>query len=207
MTRFRITSATHADRVLALASSRGVVRAAEVTALGVPRAVLSRLVERGELLRVGRGLYTSPHAALTEHHTLVEVAVRVPGAVVNLLSALAFHGLTDEVPHAVWIALARGSHRPGLDFVDLELTLTAPGFLELGVDAHQVEGRTVRVTSPARTVVDCFKFRSRVGLDVGLRALRDYLRRNRQGRTELWEMAGLCRVRSVLRPYLEAMST
>lgn len=205
--RFRISSATHADRVLALASSRGVVRAGEVTALGIPRAVLSRLVERGELLRVGRGLYTSPHGPLTEHHTLVEVAARVPGAVFNLLSALAFHGLTDELPHAVWIALARGSHRPGLDFVDLELTLTAPRFLELGVDAHEVEGRTVRVTSPARTVVDCFKFRSRVGLDVGLHALRDYLKQHHHGRTELWEMAGLCRVRSVLRPYLESMST
>ena len=197
---------TQADKVLALARSRGVVRARDLEPLGIPRAVLGRLVDQGDLVRVGRGLYMSPEAEITPHHTLVEVAARVPGAVVNQLSALAFHELTDEIPHAVWIAVSRGSQAPRIESPRLEVTWTAPQFLELGVTRHEIEGIDVAVTDPARTVVDCFKFRSRVGLDIGIAALRDFLATHRQGRQELWELAGACRVRTVIRPYLESLS-
>ena len=197
---------TQPDQVLALARSRGVIRARDLDALRIPRAVLLRLVDQGVLVRSGRGLYMSPDADITPHHTLVEVATRVPGAVVNLLSALAYHELTDELPHAVWIAIRRGSQAPKLQSPQLELTWTAPRFLELGVTRHKVEGIGVAVTDPARTVVDCFKFRSRVGLDVAIAALRDFLASDRQGRSKLWELAGACRVRTVIRPYLESLS-
>jgi predicted transcriptional regulator of viral defense system len=194
------------DQVLTLARSRGVIRARDLDPLGIPRAVLRRLVDQGALVRVGRGLYMSPETEITHHHTLVEVAARVPGAVVNLLSALTFHELTDELPHAVWIAIRRGSQAPRLESPRLELTWTAPRFLELGVTRHEIEGVAVAVTDPARTVVDCFKFRSRVGLDVAIAALRAFLATHRQGRDALWELAEACRVRTVIRPYLESLS-
>ena len=130
----------------------------------------------------------------------------MPGAVINLLSALAFHELTDEIPHAVWIAVRRGSQAPRIESPRLEVTWTAPRFLELGVSRHAIESVDVAVTDPARTVVDCFKFRSRVGLEVAIGALRDFLATHRQGRQELWELAGACRVRTVIRPYLESLS-
>lgn len=199
-------SVTQPDQILALARSRGVIRPRDLEPLGIPRAVLRRLVDQGALVRAGRGLYMSPDADVTPHHTLVEVTARVPGAVVNLLSALAFHEITDELPHAVWIAIRRGSQAPKLESPRLELTWTAPRFLELGVTRHQIEGIEVAVTDPARTVVDCFKFRSRVGLDVAIAALRGFLASHRQGRSELWELAGDCRVRTVIRPYLESLS-
>lgn len=197
---------TQPEQILALAHQKGMIRARDLDALGIPRAVLRRLVQRGELLRIARGLYMHPDAEVTEHHTLAEVVVRVPGAVVNLLSALAFHELTDELPHGVWIAMKRGSQRPHLDTPTLELTWTAPRFLKLGVTRHRIEGVEVAVTDPARTVADCFKYRSRVGLDVSIAALRDYLRTHRDGRETLWAMAGACRVRTVIRPYLETLS-
>ena len=194
------------DRLLAHALTKGVMRAKELGALGIPRTQLSRLVAEGALLKVGRGAYMHPEADVCAHHSLVEVAVRAPGAVVNLLSALAFHEITDEQPHAVWIAVRRGSHSPRLSYPRLELTWTVPRFLEQGVSAHELEGVVARVTDPARTVADCFKFRRRVGLDVAIAALRDYLRTYRGGRDALWEMAAVCGVRTVIRPHMETLS-
>ena len=145
-------------------------------------------------------------AEITQHHSLVQVAARVPDCVINLLSALTFHELTDELPAAVWIAVRRGHRAPKLDTPRLELTWTAPRFLALGVTRHRLEGVEVAITDPARTVADCFRYRSRVGVDVAIAALRDYDARYRGGRDALWAMAGACRVQTVLRPYLEALS-
>lgn len=199
-------SLTQPEQVLAFARSRGPLRARDLGALGIPRAVLARLVDQGALVRVGRGLYMRPDAHISAHHSLAQVAVRVPGCVVNLLSALAFHELTDELPAAVWIAIPRGHGTPRIDSPRLELTWTAPRFQQLGVSRHRIEGVEVAVTHPARTVADCFKYRSRVGVDVAIAALRDYLARERGGRDAVWEMAAVCRVQSVMRPYLEALS-
>ena len=196
----------HPDQVLELARAKGVVRARDLAPLGIARAVLTRLVEQGALVRVGRGLYIRPDAEVTAYHSLVQVTARVPGCVVNLLSALAFHELTDELPAAVWIAVRQGSQAPRLDSPGLEVTWTAPRFLEVGVSRHRIEGIDVAITDAARTVVDCFKFRSRVGLDVAIAALRDHLARDRGGRDTVWQMAGACRVQSVIRPYLESLS-
>ena len=197
---------TQAQQVIALALDRGVLRARDLQALGIPGTVLGRLVADGRLLRVGRGLYRSPHGVVSPHHSLVEVAARVPRGVVNLVSALAFHELTDELPAAVWLAIPRGSQAPRVENAALELTWTAPRFLTLGVTRHTLEGLEVAVTDPARTVTDCFKYRSRVGLDVAIAALRDYLSVHRGGRDTLWRMAEHCRVSTVIRPYLESLS-
>lgn len=196
----------HPDQVLALARTRGVIRARDLAPLGIPRTVLARLVDQGALLRVGRGLYMVPDAEVTPQHSLVQVTARVPGCVVNLLSALSFHELTDELPAAVWIAVPRNHRVPRVESPRLELTWTAPALLTVGMTRHHIEGVEVAITDSARTVVDCFRHRSRVGLDVALAALRDYLVRYRGGRDELWRMAGACHVQSVMRPYLESLS-
>ncbi len=129
---------TQPDQVLALARTKGVLRARDLESLGIPRSVLGRLVSQGALVRVGRGVYMRPDAEVTPHHSLVQVAARVPGCVVNLLSALAFHELTDELPAAVWIAIRRGSRAPQLDTPRVEVTWTAPRFLEQGVTRHRI---------------------------------------------------------------------
>lgn len=197
---------TQSEQVLALAKAQGLIRARELDVLGIPRMVMARLVANGALVKSGRGLYMHPDANVTEHHSLVQVAARVPHAVVNLLSALAFHEMTDQLPASVWIAIRAGKQAPRMESPLLEVTRTAQRFLELGVEQHVLEGRTVAVTNPARTVVDCFKFRSRVGLDVAIAALRDFLRLHRGQQDELWRMADACRVQTVIRPYLETLT-
>src|SRR5690606_18787030 len=142
---------TQPDQVLQLARTKGLLRARDLDPLGIPRAVLTRLVEQGALLRVGRGLYLHPETDLSHHHPLAQVAVRVPGGVINLISALAFHELTDEMPASVWVAVRRGSQAPRLEWPPLEITWTAPRFLEVGVTRHYVEGVDVPVTDAART--------------------------------------------------------
>lgn len=199
-------STTQADQILALARSRGLLRARDLAPLGVPRAVLSRLVAQGALVRVGRGVYAAADADVTPHHTLALVAARVPGCVIHLLSALAFHELTDELPAAVWISLPRGHGAPQLGSPRLELSWATPRLQALGVVRHRIEGVEVAITDPARTVIDCFRHRSRVGVDVAIAALRGYDAGARGGRDALWALAGVCRVQSVLRPYLEAIS-
>ncbi len=197
---------TQAEQVLTLARAKTVIRSSDLDPLGIPRVVLRRLVDSGALLQVGRGLYMRPDAEITQHHSLVEVVTRVPQAAVNLLSALAFHDLTDELPHAVWIAIRVGSWTPKIDGPRLEVTRVTPSLFEVGVTRHPVEGIELPVTDPDRTVIDCFVHRSKVGLDVSIAALRGYLARERMGRVRIWELAGRFQVQTKIRPYLETLS-
>jgi predicted transcriptional regulator of viral defense system len=194
------------DAVRALARARGLIRARDLDDLGAPRAYLARLVADGSLVRVGRGVYASADNAPSQHHTLAMVAARVPGAVYTLLTALRFHELGSESPWQVWVALPRGHWRPELEGCAIEATWLEPLELARDVETHAVEGVDVKVFTPERAVVECFRFRSKVGLEPCLEALRDYLRRNPGGVDALWAVARRRRVASVLRPYLEALS-
>jgi predicted transcriptional regulator of viral defense system len=193
-------------RVLDLLATRGVMRSRDLVDRGIPRATLSRMVAEQTIDRVGRGLYALPERNAGSNHELAVVSLRVPRAVVGLLSALRFHELTTESPHEVWILLPRGARRPHLDHPPLRASWTTPELLAEGVASYSVDGVDVRVTSPARTVAEVFKHRNRIGLDVAVAALRDYLDRYRSGRAELRRVAEHLGVERVMRPYLVAMS-
>ncbi len=193
------------QRVLDLLSDDGVLRPRDLAQHGIPRTYLQRLVRRGEVERVGRGLYMLPGADVTEHHSLVEACKRVPCGVVCLLSALRFHGLTTQNPWEVWLAVGRSAWRPRGATVALRVVHLSPSSFDAGIEEHRIEGVPLRVYSAAKTVADCFKFRNKVGLDVALEALRDYRRNYRAGMDDLWRFAKICRVTTVLRPYLEAL--
>lgn len=195
-----------ADRVLTLARAKGVLRARELEPLGIARATLTRLEQQGQLQRVGRGMYIRADAEPGEHHTLVEATKRVPHGVICLLSALQFHELTTQVPHEVWLAIANKARKPRTDWPPLRTVRFAERALIEDVDRHVIENVPVKITSPARTVVDCFKYRSQVGLDVALEAMRDYLRSRSRDTDALWRAASLQRVTNVIRPYLEALA-
>jgi predicted transcriptional regulator of viral defense system len=197
---------THTDSVIALARKRGVLRAKDLDALGLPRQALARLHRRGVLDRVGRGLYVLAGADVTEHHTLAEAARRVPHGVVCLLSALRFHDLTTQDPFDVWIAIENKARRPVPEALPLRVVYMSGAAFEEGVEEHEVEGVAVRVYSAAKTVADCFKYRSRVGLDVAIEALRDYRRSGTFDADALWHSAQVCRVATVMRPYMEAVA-
>jgi predicted transcriptional regulator of viral defense system len=206
--------ATKTSELLRLAGS-GPLRTRDVDAAGIPRVYLRRLCERGLLERVDRGLYRLPEAPVTELHSLVEVARRVPHATVALLSALQVHGLTTEAPHAVWILIDRHARTPKVTYPKLEVVYASGPALVHGVETRTIEGVPVRLTTPAKTVADCFRYRRHVGLEVALAALRGYLgrpvarggtRRTGSPIDDLIAAARADRISAVLRPYLEALA-
>ena len=197
---------THAERLLSLAQTRGVLRSKDLAPLGIPRQALARLHRRGALDRVGRGLYVLAGADVTEHHTLVEASRRVPHGVVCLLSALRFHDLTTQDPFEVWLAIEGKARRPEPESIPLRVVYMSGEAFTEGAETHELEGVGVRVYSAAKTVADCFKYRSRVGLDVAIEALRDYRRSRTFDADALWRYAQACRVSTVIRPYLEAVA-
>ena len=197
---------TNAERALELASRKGILRARELTSEGIPRVALTRLVRAGRLVRVGRGLYSLIGADVTEHHGLAEAQKRVPHGIICLLSALRFHEMTTQAPFEVWLAIDRGKRKPRVDHPPLRVVRFSGEALTRGVRSHDIEGVSVNVTSPARTVADCFLYRSKVGLEVAIEALRDYRRLRKGTIDEIWAAARFRRVRTVIRPYLEALA-
>jgi len=193
------------QRLYEFAKQSGILRVRDVATMGIHPENLRRLTAEGVLTRAGRGVYYLADADITEHHTLAEVCKRVPGGVICLLSALRFHELTTQSPWDVWLAIDRKARKPRLEYPALRIARFSGPALTEGVEAHQIEGVTVKVFSPAKTVVDCFKYRNKIGLDVALEAIRDYLRAHRGGMDDLWRFAKTCRVANVMRPYLEAI--
>ncbi|WP_349256301.1 type IV toxin-antitoxin system AbiEi family antitoxin domain-containing protein [Rubrivirga litoralis] len=196
---------THADRLLDLARTRSVLRSKDLGPLGIPRQTLARLHRRGDLERVGRGLYVLAGADVTERHTLVTAARRVPHGVACLLSALRFHDLTTQAPFEVWFAIEGKARRPKQEAIPLRVVYMSGGAFTEGIETHELEGIEVRVFSAAKTVADCFKYRNRVGLGVAIEALKDYRWSPTFDADALWHFAQVCRVSTVMRPYLEAV--
>jgi predicted transcriptional regulator of viral defense system len=193
-------------RILQMARKRKLFRLSEATATGVHSEYVRRLTRLGQLTRVGRGLYALPTLKPTEHHTLAEVAMRVPKGVFCLLTALRFHGLGTQNPREVWLAVDRRAGMPRVDFTPVRTIRISGAALSDGIEKHDVDGVHVRVTSPARTVVDCFKFRSTIGLDVAVEALKDYRRLRKGTADELWRQAHRLRLAKVIRPYWDGMT-
>ena len=194
------------QRIRTLLRRAGTARSRELVAAGIPRSQLSRMVAAGQLKRVGRGLYAMPSYQSGEHGALAAVAKRAPGVLFCLLTALRFHELTTQSPFEVWIAMGNKEHPPRLDYPPLRTVRFSDSALTAGVEIHQVDGVKVRVTSVAKTVVDCFKFRNKIGLDVALEALREARRAKKASADELWRYAKINRVANVMRPYLEAVA-
>jgi predicted transcriptional regulator of viral defense system len=184
---------------------KGMIRARELDALGIPRVYLSRLVKNGTLERVNRGLYQMVGADITEYFTLVQAAKIIPNGVVCLLSALNFHGFTTQLPFQVWIAVERGKWEAGTKDLPLRIFEFSRESFQEGIETHTVQGVAVRVYSPAKTVADCFKYRNKIGLDVALEALREFQLEKKCTSDDLWHFAKVCRVSNVMRPYMEAM--
>lgn len=195
-----------AERLINLARSQGLIRPCDLVPMGIPRVSLSRAVRRGQLERVGRGLYGLPGREVSAHGSLAEVARRVPKGVVCLLSALRFHGLTTQAPFEVWLAIENKSLAPKLDYPPLRIVRFSGASLTEGIEEHVVDGVTIRVTGVAKTVADCFKYRNKIGLDVAMEALREAWNEKRMTSDDIWRYAKICRVANVMRPYLESLA-
>jgi predicted transcriptional regulator of viral defense system len=199
-------AASHIERLLRHLQRQGVVRTRDLERLGVPRVALQRAVDRGQVMRRARGIYVNPDHAATRHTDIAAVGARTPKAVVCLVSALEYHGLTTQVPHAVWIMIHRSAHRPTFTVPNVRVVRASGPALTTGVEKHKIEGVVVQMTTPAKTVADCFRYRDTVGTDVAVEALRDCLRKRKATPADIFEMAKVDRVARVMRPYLEALA-
>lgn len=183
----------------------GTLRTSELLRLGIHPRTLYALRDAGVLEQLSRGLYRLSEMPPLAHPDLVTVSLRVPQAVICLLSALAFHELTTQIPHAVHIALESKAEAPRMDYPPLRVFwFSGPAWSE-GIEMQTLDDVPVRMYSPAKSVADVFKYRNKIGLDVALEALRLYRRDAAFDVGELLHYARVCRVKNVIRPYLEAL--
>ncbi|HHE41863.1 MAG TPA: transcriptional regulator [Dehalococcoidia bacterium] len=183
----------------------GLLRTAEALRSGVHPRTLYAMRDSGLLERVSRGVYRLAGGPPLSNPDLVTAATRIPKGVVCLISALSFHGLTIQIPHEVHVALSSGAEEPRLDYPPIRVYRFGDGSFTEGVETHDIDGVTVRIYGPEKTLADCFKFRNRIGLDTAVEALRAYRERGRIRVDELMGYAEICRVGNVMRPYLEAI--
>jgi predicted transcriptional regulator of viral defense system len=172
---------------------------------GIHRRTLYQLRDARAIEQLSRGLYRLADAPPLGNPDLVTVALRVPKGVVCLISALAFHELTTQVPHEVSIAISRNSEPPRIDYPPVRVFRFSPHPFAAGVETHRLDGVPVRVYSREKTLADCFKYRNSIGLDTALEAVRLYRQQGRVNVNRLMEYAKVCRVTQVMRPYLEAL--
>jgi predicted transcriptional regulator of viral defense system len=173
-------------RVLDLARKSAILRPRDLEEKGLPPDYLWRLHKQGKLEKVGRGMYASRGANVSEHQTVVQAALRVLHGVVCLLSALRFHDLTTQSPFEIWMAIDVKARAPKEDIISLRIVRFSGKALTSGVEHHAIEGVKVPVYNPAKTVADCFKYRNKIGLDVAIEALRDCWRKKLTTSDELW---------------------
>jgi predicted transcriptional regulator of viral defense system len=183
----------------------GILRTAQALRAGIHPGTLYAMRDSGVLEVVSRGVYRLAGGEPLGNPDLVTVAARVPGGVFCLISALAFHEITTQIPHEVHVALPRGAEEPRLDHPPIKTyRFTGESFTE-GVEIHKLDGVRVRIYSPEKTLADCFKFRNRVGLDTAVEAIRFYARRKDVKVDDIMRYAVICRVEKIIRPYLEAI--
>jgi len=194
------------EKLLREIGEGGIFRTSDLEALGMSRATAQRLVDAGDAEQISHGLYRLAEGEITEHIALVAVQKRIPDGIVCLLSALQFHGVGTQLPREIWIAIDRKAWKPKPPGFPIRIVRFSGVNAWYGVETHELLGVPVQITSIARTVVDCFRYRNRIGMDIALEALKDVLGRRLASRDDILRTAEVCRAKTVIRPYLEGMS-
>ena len=171
---------------------------------GITRYMLYSLKDKGVIEQISRGVYRLVELPPISNPDVVTVSLRFPKAVICLISALAYHDITTQVPHNISVAVPRGSRLPSLDYPPILAHRFSEQAYRSGIEKYQIDGVPVKVYSPEKTLADCFKFRNKIGMDVVLEALKLYRSRKKFNLSELLKQAKSCRVEKVMQPYLEA---
>ena len=195
---------TQTNKALEAVRKRGIARLSELMAAGVSQETVARLAREGRIVRLARGLYQLPDSDIQAEHGFAEACKLVPKGVICLVSALQFHELTVQLPRSIWMAIDSSAWRPRIAYPPIQFVRFGKTAMSEGVEQHKIEGVTVRVTNPASTIADCFRYRSKVGLDVALEGLREALRKKTCTADAIMKAAQGRRIWTKLRPYLEA---
>lgn len=195
------------QKILEIARNKGILRPRDLAEYGIARIYISRLVEKKLLRKISRGLYVSVDTEPTTNHTIAQVCKRIPDGVVCLTSSLQFHEVTTQQPYQVWIALDRKAWKPKVSDLPINIVRFSQGpVFNEGIEYHNIEGVEVKMYNLAKTIVDCFKYRNKIGLNIALDALRECRVQRKCSNDDLWYYAKICRVANIMRPYMESMS-
>ena len=198
-------ASTQKARALDLLKARGMLRLKDFIAENIEPETLARLVRDKQIIRPARGLYQLPDAQIDAAHTLAEAAVLVPKGVVCLISALQFHTLTLQMPSEVWMAIERTAWKPTISYPPIRFVRFSGWAMTEGVERYPIQSHKVPITNPARTVVDCFRYRNKIGVDIAVEGLREGIRHRKCTPDQLWQYAKKAQVWTVMRPYVEAV--
>ena len=183
----------------------GLLRVSEAIRLGVPEHIVYEMIQKGELVKEARGVYRLTDSDPLGNPDLVQVSLLVPKAVICLISALYFYELTTQIPHSVYVALPQNAGRPRMTYPPLEVFWITTSLHMVGVDEHVQDGVKVKIYNREKTVADCFKFRKRIGEEIALEALKDYVNQPNLDVHQLMEYAKLNRVEKRIMPYLKSL--
>jgi predicted transcriptional regulator of viral defense system len=182
----------------------GQLRMSEALANGITRYMLYSLRDKGIIEQITRGVYRLTELPPISNPDLVTVSLRFPNAVACLISALAYHNITTQIPHVVTIAVPRESRVPVLEYPPVRAYRFSNEAYKVGIENHVIDGVSIKIYTPEKTLVDCFKFRNKIGMDVVIEALKLYKSRKKINVRKLLEYAEVCRVKKIMMPYLEA---
>ena len=196
---------TQKERALGLLRTKGMLRLKDFIAKDIDPETLARLVRSGQVVRPARGLYQLSDAPVDATHVLAEAAALVPRGIVCLISALQFHGLTLQMPSAVWMAIERTAWKPTISYPPVRFVRFSGWAMTEGVERYPVQSRKLPITNPARTIVDCFRYRNKIGIDVAMEGLREGIRKRKCTPDELWRYAKKARSWTIMRPYVETV--
>ena len=197
-------TSTQRVQALKLLGAHSMMRLKDFAAHRIGPETLARLVRDGIVVRPARGLYQLADGAVDARRTLAEAAALVPKGIICLVSALQFHGLTLQMPSSVWMAIERTAWRPRINYPPIRFVRFTGSALSEGIKRHRIEGVQVAITDPARTIVECFRYRAKVGIDVAMEGLREGLRQRKATSDQLWRYATKARIWSTMKPYVEA---
>lgn len=172
---------------------------------GISRYMLYSLLDKGVIERISRGVYRLVDLPPVGNPDLITVALRYPNAVVCLVSALSFHEITTQIPREVSVAVPRDSHTPSLEYPPLRVYRFADRAYQAGIKEYEIDGVSLKIYSPEKTLADCFKFRNKIGMDIVLEALKLYKGRMGFDHKKILEYSRICRVDNIMLPYLEAL--
>lgn len=198
------SSLARQNALITIREMGGTIRTMDAIRAGVHPRTLYQLRDAGELEVLSRGVYRLTAQEQSSDPDLVIVAKRVPQATICLVSALSYHEITTQIPHSVSIALPKGAETPRVDYPPIRVHRFSDTTLKLGIEKHLIDGISINIYCPEKTLADCFKFRNNLGMDVVLEALKLYKARKKFNLDKLLEYARVCRVEKIMRPYLEA---
>jgi predicted transcriptional regulator of viral defense system len=196
---------TQGTRALDLLKARGMLRLKDFIAENIEPETLARLVRDKKIVRPARGLYQLPDVQIDAAHTLMEAAALVPKGIICLVSALQFHTLTLQMPSTVWMAIERTAWKPTISYPPIRFVRFSGWALTDGVERYPIQSRKIPITNPARTIVDCFRYRNKIGIDIAMEGLREGVRHRKCTPDQLWQYAKKAQVWTVMRPYVEAV--